>query len=112
MGAYCISGTHEASTRLPDFPTVRMSAAFPGQERAKHMGELKRGDRRWDVYLETQPDGELGAVRGRIHFVGPEQRLMTGWVFLEWSEPEVRERFGEFSAVELWHFLEGLGGGA
>ena len=26
-----------------------MTSAFPGQERAKHMGELKRGDERWDV---------------------------------------------------------------
>ena len=84
-----------------------MSAAFPGQEHAKHMGELKRGERRWDVYVETQPDGDLGAVRGRVHFVGQEHR-MTGWVFLEWSERDVYERFGEFSAVELWHFLEGL----
>lgn len=87
---------------------MRMSAAFPGQERAKHMGELKRGDRRWDVYVETASDGELAAVRGRIHFVGQDRHRMTSWVFLERSERDVFERFGEFSAVELWHFLEGL----
>ena len=43
-----------------------MSAAFPGQDRAKHMGELKRGDERWDVFIEMQPDTEVGAVRGRV----------------------------------------------
>ena len=89
-----------------------MTVAFPGRERAKHMGELKRGDRRWDVYVETLPDGDLGAVRGRIHFVGAGQdrHRMTGWVFLEPTDRDIYERFGEFSAVELWHFLEGLDG--
>src|SRR6266853_798754 len=38
-------------------------------EYGKHMGELKRGEQRWDVYLENQPDTAVGAVRGRIHFV-------------------------------------------
>jgi hypothetical protein len=87
-----------------------MSAPFPGQERAKHMGELKRGDERWEVYIEMQPDGEVGggAVRGRVHFVGGERRRTTGWIFLEWSEREIQERFGEFSAVELWHFVQSL----
>jgi len=28
------------------------------------MGELKRGEQRWDVYLEGQPDTSLGAIRG------------------------------------------------
>jgi len=87
-----------------------VSAAFPGQERAKHMGELKRGDARWDVYIEMQPDAEVGggAVRGRVHFVGGERHRTTSWIFLEWSEREIQERFGEFSAVELWHFVEAL----
>lgn len=85
-----------------------MTAAFPGQDRAKHMGELKRGDERWDVYIEVQPDAELGAVRGRLHFVNGDHRRTTGWIFLEVSEREVAERFGEFSAVELWHFVEAL----
>lgn len=87
-----------------------MSAAFPGQERAKHMGDLKRGDERWDVFLEAQPDAELGAVRGRIHFVGPDRHRTTGWIFLEWQERDIQERFGEFSAIELWHFVEALEG--
>lgn len=86
-----------------------MSAPFPGHEHARHMGELKRGERRWDVYVESEPDGELGAVRGRIHFMGKDRHRMTSWIFLEWSERDILERFGEFSAVELWHFLEGLG---
>src|SRR5207245_2856339 len=46
-----------------------MSATFPGQDRAKHMGELKRGDERWDVFVEMQPDAEVGAVRGRVLFL-------------------------------------------
>jgi hypothetical protein len=86
-----------------------MSAPFAGHDRARHMGELKRGDRRWDVFLETQPDGDMGAVRGRIHFVAPSDHRVTGWVFLEWQERDIQDRFGEFSAVELWHFLEALG---
>jgi len=85
-----------------------MGAAFPGPDRAKHMGELKRGDDRWDVFIETQADAELGAVRGRVHFVTAERRRTTGWIFLELSERDIKERFGEFSAVELWHFVEAL----
>jgi hypothetical protein len=94
-----------------------MGIAFPGHERSKHMGQLNRGDERWEVYLEVQPDGEVGAggggggaVRGRNHFLDRERHRMTGWVFLEWHERDVQERFGEFSAVELWHFLEALEG--
>ncbi len=89
-----------------------MSTAFPGQERVKHMGELKRGDERWEVFIEMQPDAEIGpgAVRGRLHFLSGERHRSTTWVFLEWSEREIQERFGEFSAVELWHFLETLEG--
>jgi hypothetical protein len=87
-----------------------MSAPFPGPERAKHVGELKRGDQRWDVFVETQPDGPLNAVRGRVHFVGPDRHRVTSWIFLERSEKDIEERFGEFSAVELWHFVEALEG--
>ena len=89
-----------------------MSAAFPGQDRAKHMGELKRGDERWEVFIEMQPDAEVsaGAVRGRLHFVSGERHRTTSWIFLELSEREVQERFGEFSAVELWHFVAALDG--
>lgn len=86
-----------------------MSVPFPGQDQARHMGELRSGDRRWDVFLETQPDAELAAIRGRIHFVAPNDHRVTGWVFLERAEQDIRVRFGEFSAVELWHFLQALG---
>ena len=84
-----------------------MSQPFPGRDRSRHMGELKRGDQRWDVFLELQPDADLGAVRGRIHFVASGgARRSTGWVFLEWHEKEILDRFGEFSAVELLQFVE------
>ena len=85
-----------------------MTAAFPGQDRAKHMGELKRGDERWEVYIELQRDADVGAVRGRLHFLSSDRRRTTSWIFLEVSEREVVERFGEFSPVELWHFLEAI----
>ena len=85
-----------------------MSAPFPGQDRARHMGELRRGEQRWDVFVETQPDGELEAVRGRLHFVSGGKHRSTSWIFLEASERDVQERFGEFSAVELWHFVAAL----
>jgi hypothetical protein len=76
------------------------------------MGELKRGPSRWDVFLEVQPDAELGAVRGRIHFVGTAEpsHKATAWVFLEWQERDILERFGEFSAVELLQFVEAIPG--
>ena len=77
-------------------------------EYGKHMGELKRGEQRWDVYLEGQPDTALGAVRGRIHFVNGQLHKVTGWIFLEWQEKDMQERFAEFSAVELLHFVEAL----
>ncbi len=87
-----------------------MSAPFPGSERAKHMGELQRGDHHWEVFVETQLDGELSAVRGRVHFLSGGRHRVTSWIFLERSERDVQERFGEFSAVELWHFVEALEG--
>jgi len=40
-------------------------------------------------------------VSGQLHKV-------TGWIFLEWKEKDIQERFGEFSAVELLHFVEAL----
>ena len=48
--------------------------------------------------------------RIRIHFVsgGGQQHKVTGWIFLEWKEKDMQERFGEFSAVELLHFVESL----
>jgi hypothetical protein len=85
-----------------------MGLSFPGQERARQMGELRRGNQHWNVLLETEPDGSLGTVRGRIHFVSMDRHRVTSWIFMEWQEREVQERFGEFSAAELWQFLEAL----
>jgi len=85
-----------------------MTAPFPGQERAKHMGELTRGAARWNVFLELEPDPMLGAVRGRVHFIGADRRRSTAWIFLESTERELQDRFAEFSAVELWHFVAAL----
>jgi hypothetical protein len=85
-----------------------MTLPFPGAERAKHMGELRRGGEHWDVYLEARPDPALGAIRGRLHFASRGRHRATGWIFLEWQERDIQDRFGEFSAVELWHFVAGL----
>jgi len=85
-----------------------MSVPFPGRERAKQMGELKRGAQRWEVFVETEPAADVQAVRGRLHFVHGEQHRATSWIFLEPTERDIHDRFGEFSAVELWHFLEAL----
>src|SRR6266446_320774 len=65
-------------------------------EYGKHMGELKRGEHRWDVYLEGQPDTSLGAVRGRIHFVSGQLHKVTGWIFLEWQGRMFRSGSGSF----------------
>ncbi len=80
--------------RVPDAPS------------AKHLGDLARSDIAWSVYLETQHQGD--AVAGRLHFLAGENRRTTGWIFLEWSEPEVMNRFNDFSPLELWQILESL----
>jgi len=85
-----------------------VTPSFPGQEHSRHMGELRRGDDRWEVYLEVEADAAAGTVRGRLHFVTNQRHHETGWIFLERAEADIRERFGEFSAVELWRFLESL----
>lgn len=78
--------------------------------KTRQMGELVRGESRWDVLLETVRDGELEAVRGRIHFVSGNIHRISGWIFLEWMERDVQERFAEFSAQELWTLLDSLEG--
>jgi hypothetical protein len=70
------------------------------------MGDLARGESRWSVYLETTAQG--GSARGRVHFVSGARHRTTGWIFLEWNEQAVTERFGEFSPAELWKLLESL----
>jgi hypothetical protein len=76
--------------------------------KARPMGELARGENRWDVVLETVKDVEPGVIRGRIHFVSGDSHCYSGWIFLEWAEKEVEERFAEFSAQELWNLLDSL----
>jgi hypothetical protein len=75
--------------------------------KARPMGDLMRGEQqRWDVLLETYKDE--GIVRGRIHFVSGSSHRLSGWIFVERSEKDVEERFGEFSAQELWNLLDSL----
>ncbi len=80
------------------------------QIRARQMGELARGENRWAVLLETVPDPEVDAVRGRIHFISGNTHRLSGWIFLEWAEHDVETRFAEFSAQELWNLLDAIGG--
>lgn len=80
----------------------------PDLIRARQMGELARGESRWDVFLETVRDPSVDAIRGRIHFVAGDVHQISGWIFLEWSEAEVDTRFAEFSAQELWNLLDAL----
>jgi hypothetical protein len=76
---------------------------------ARQMGELQRGESRWDVLVEFARDEEVGALRGRIHFVSGQVHRVSGWIFLEWSARDIEARFGEFSAQELWNLLDSLG---
>jgi hypothetical protein len=84
------------------------SPAFAWAQQSKHMGQLARGEVRWEVYLEVHADSPNSPVRGRIHFLAGERHRETAWIFLEWSEKEIRERFNEFSANELWSLVESL----
>ena len=78
------------------------------QIKARQMGELMRGDNRWDVLLESVLDPSVNAVRGRIHYISGNAHRLSGWIFLEWSEGDVDTRFAEFSAQELWTLLDSL----
>ena len=72
------------------------------------MGELQRGNDRWDVLLESVMDDSVKAFRGRIHFVSGNKHCLSGWIFLEWDEREIEQRFTDFSAQELWNLLNSL----
>ena len=87
--------THSPPAELPEVPGAR------------HLGDLARGGTNWQVYFETNT--ATRPVRGRVHFVSDGQQRSTGWIFLEWSEPDLVKRFHDFSAVELWRLLESLG---
>ncbi|UCF40032.1 MAG: hypothetical protein JSW43_09850 [Gemmatimonadota bacterium] len=98
----------------PDAENPPKSTQFDpplNQIKQRAMGELERGDSRWDVVLETSTDHEVGAFRGRIHFISGNLHRLSGWIFLEWDEREVEVRFSEFSAQELWNLLNSLEGG-
>lgn len=82
-------------------------ASVPDAPLARHLGDLGRADERWQVFLETRPQGQT--VAGRVHFLQDGQARSSAWILLEWSEPDVLHRFNEFSAVELWRLLESLG---
>ena len=76
--------------------------------KARPMGDLVRGESNWDVLLETVVDPEVGAIRGRIHFISGTTHRLSSWIFLEWAEKDVETRFTEFSAQELWNLLGSL----
>ena len=76
--------------------------------KSKQMGELARGEDRWDVVLESVRDDEIDGLRGRIHFISGNVHRLSGWIFLEWMERDVDTRFSDFSAQELWSLLDSL----
>jgi hypothetical protein len=78
------------------------------QIQARQMGELARGDSRWDVLIEFARDDEIGGLRGRMHFVSGHTHRISGWIFLEWSAKDIETRFAEFSPQELWNLLDSL----
>ena len=75
---------------------------------ARQMGELVRGDSRWDALIEFARDDEVGVLRGRMHFVSGHTHRISGWIFLEWSAKDIETRFAEFSPQELWNLLDSL----
>ena len=80
--------------------------AVPDVPSARHLGDLARSSVRWSVYLETRRAGDT--LQGRLHFVEGSRRRSTGWIFREWSEHEIQDRFSDFSPIELWKILESL----
>ncbi len=76
--------------------------------KARQMGELSRGENRWEVVLESARDPEVDALRGRIHYVSGNEHRWSAWIFLEWSQSEVESRFADFSAQELWNLLDSM----
>jgi hypothetical protein len=79
---------------------------IPDAPAARHLGDLARSQTRWSVYLETRTQGSL--AQGRLHFVEGTRHKTTGWIFREWTEREITDRFTEFSPVELWKILESI----
>lgn len=84
--------------------------AFGWSQHATHMGQLNRADAKWDVFLELVADtADKHLRRGRVHFVAGERHRESAWIFLEYTDREVLDRFNEFSAIELWSLVESLG---
>jgi hypothetical protein len=88
-------------------PQHPLQPGLPEAPMARHLGDLGRADDRWQVFLESRPQGQT--VAGRVHFVQGERTRSSAWILLERSEQDVLHRFNEFSAVELWRLLESLG---
>lgn len=101
--------TPDAGSSDPNRKSSRFDPALK-DIKARQMGELVRGESRWDVLLETARDPDVSAVRGRIHFIGGTVHRLSGWIFLEWSEVELEARFQEFAAAaqQLWNLLDSL----
>jgi len=103
--------TADAATRLGRAVAIPLPADAP---LGRSLGELARGDARWTVYLETRPHPRGTGLRhntlqGRLHFVDQaEVQRSTGWIFSEWSDTDIVNRFNEFSAAELWLLLDSL----
>jgi len=56
--------------------------------------------------LETRPQGR--AVGGRLFFRSADAIRETAWIFLEWHERDILNRFNEFSPTELWNLMDSL----
>jgi hypothetical protein len=89
---------------VPTEPSPR----YPWLATAVPLRHLARGGSRWDVYLQVEPHPDVGAIRGRLHFLAADRHHATAWIFLEWTEKEVVDRARRFSAGELWSFLDAL----
>lgn len=87
-------------------PKQPLPVPIPEAPAARHLGDLARSQLRWSVYIETRQDGPL--AQGRLHFVEGSRRRTSGWIFREWTEQDILERFNEFSPVELWRILESI----
>mgnify|MGYP003694763635 CR=1 FL=1 len=82
------------------------TGSSPEAPAARHLGDLARSQVRWSVYLETRNEGRL--AEGRLHFVEGSRHRSTGWIFREWTERDIVDRFNEFSPIELWKILDSL----
>ncbi len=80
----------------------------PGMAGAMPLRRLARGRATWDVYLEAEPHPDIGAIRGRLHFLCDDRHHVSTWIFLEWTEKEVVDRARRFTTGELTAFLDAL----